>query len=283
MLQVSDLERMPDYHRIPPCQDMLSAIAKTQTSIETLVQQPLFYADVPLQGLSATVRGEESNLGNMLADAIRAFYDTDIAFMNGGSIRCDRILQSQETTPLRIRDLIDICPFGCPLVVRRISGRTLATALENSVSDAHADGRFLHPSGLGFSVDWNRREGERVLDTQYLPSSALQPQALDYDRIYTVAMPNFIALGFDGYSCFETTETLVDAEGAMTDTNLMLEIFDGTFTPQDDANCRVDDETTAGILRARAAIIKSRSETDGLPVVKPRCEGRIKVTGGSGL
>ncbi|KAF9220586.1 hypothetical protein BS17DRAFT_307347 [Gyrodon lividus] len=63
----------------------------------------------------------------MVADAVRAYYDADIAFINSGSLRCDRII---EAGAVIVKDMIDIIPFDNTFVVKRFSGRSVATALE---------------------------------------------------------------------------------------------------------------------------------------------------------
>ncbi len=281
--QITDLRKMPEYHRIPKCPKTLGALTAVHQKIEQLVQQPLLYTDVSLDGRSTAIRCQESNLGNMIADAVRAFCGTDIALVNSGSIRCDRVIEPSANRPLRIRDLVDISPFDNAMVVKRVSGRVLAAALENSVSDAHTDVRFMQLSGLRIYMDWNLAEGHRVTAIRHHPRHGAAPDVLDLDRLYTVAMTNFIATGFDGYSCFENTDTIVDTEGAMTDTNLLLEVFGGAFTSRDKIGGEVNDATTAGIARAREAVIKRYNESDGLPVIQPRLEGRIEVLSGPNL
>lgn len=91
------------------------------------------------------------------------------------------------------------------------------------------------------------------------------------DKVYTVAMVDFIATGFDGYTCFKDTPTVVDAEGAMTDTKLLMEIF----TEDEDKSISAD-ETAEGVERARNAIIH-RYHDDCLPVVSPSVDGRIII------
>lgn len=54
----------------------------------------------PSEGRTRLVCREETNLGNMLADATRAFYSCDIALVNSGG-----------GAPLCIRDVIEICPL----------------------------------------------------------------------------------------------------------------------------------------------------------------------------
>ena len=245
-----------------------------------MVKQQLVRTDAPLDGRTRVVRSQETNLGNMLADAVRAFYNTDIALVNSGAIRCDRIIKCIDGSPLRIHDVIEISPFDNAFVVKRVSGDVLAEALENSVSDAHTDGRFLQLSGLCMTVDWRRPEGRRASSIFHAPIKGNR-QPLESDRMYTVAMVDFIGSGFDGYSCFQAAETLVDAEGAITDTNLLLEVF-----KTGDKNKRkyeIADNHTDSINRAREAIIHRYHEIDALPTVNPTLEGRIKVINDSNL
>lgn len=74
-----------------------------QTHIADTVDTPLFHSAVPLDGRMFTVRTRETNMGNMLADAVRTYYNADIAFINSGSLRCDRIIDAGIVT---IKDMI---------------------------------------------------------------------------------------------------------------------------------------------------------------------------------
>lgn len=248
---------------------MLKALENVHGRIQKVVTQPVLRTSVPLDGRSGIVRSQETNLGNMLSDAVRAFYNTDIALVNSGAIRCDRVVECMADSPLCIRDIIDISPFDNAFVVKRVRGGVLAEALENSVSDAHTDGRFLQLSGLAIIADWKNPEGQRVKTISYISDGC--KIALEHDRMYTVAMVDFISSGFDGYSCFQDSETLVDTEGAMTDTNMLLEIFKSGSSSDSD----LQDEHTAGIQRAKKAIICGCNEIDSLPIVAPRLENRI--------
>lgn len=272
--QVEDLKGLPNYDEIPVSQQTLKILRRTHSKIEEVVTQPLLHTQTPLDGRTQVIRSQETNLGNMLADAVRAFYDTDIALVNSGAVRCDRIVQCVDKTPLCIRDVIEISPFDNPFVVKRVAGRVLAEALENSVGDSHTDGRFLQLCGLSITFDWARGEGDRVLEIFFhLPDGASIP--LEYNRTYTVAMVGFIGSGFDGYTCFKDCETLVDTEGAITDTNMLLEIFKSS--KEENGDHPLADHHTEGIQRARKAIIQGYHDKDGLPVVAPVLETRIKI------
>jgi len=286
--QIQSLPSLPNYNLIPPDPKTLSLLSNVRQRIETQVTQPLLHTSVPLDGRSTIVRSRETNLGNMLADAVRAFYDVDIALVNSGAIRCDRVIEpsADGVTPLCVRDVIDISPFDNAFVVKRVRGSKLLEALENSVGDSHTDGRFLQVSGLRIMVDWGCVDGERVKGVEFHAPTIkeggevqLITEPLDGERMYSVAMVDFIASGFDGYACFKECETLVDAEGAMTDTNLLLETFGDTAKKENEEGEKADVHTE-GIERVKKAIILGRHEVDGLPVVGPVVDERITVIGG---
>lgn len=236
-----------------------------------LVTKPLFRSAVALDGQSTTIRSQETNLGNMLSDAVRGFYNCDIALVNSGSIRCDKVLgPTDKNNYLSMRDAIDIFPFDNAFVLKRVSGSQLLQALENAVSDDHSDGRFLQVSGMRFAFSWRRPNKQRVISANVTDGFGNETAIL-VDTSYTIAMVDFLATGFDGYTCFKDTESIVDTEGAVTDTKLLMEIFSN-----DEKESVASDETAGNIERSRAAII-SRYHRDGLPVVEPRCDGRIQI------
>ena len=57
---------------------------------------------VPLEARRGRVRTQETNLGDFIADAMRARLKTDVALINGGGIRSDRIVPPG---PLTRRDV----------------------------------------------------------------------------------------------------------------------------------------------------------------------------------
>jgi 2',3'-cyclic-nucleotide 2'-phosphodiesterase (5'-nucleotidase family) len=271
--QIVNIKELQSYSSIEPSAQVLETLEAVERSVQHLVRQPLLYTNVPLDGRLRVIRSQETNLGNLLADAVRAFYDTDVALVNSGSVRCDRVVSPTRArgSPLSMRDLVGICPFDNAFVVKRIKGDVLLDALENSVSDAHTDGRFLQFSGLRIKAAWKRQECKRILQALFVPQDHFA-EDVDPERTYTVAMVDFIASGFDGYTCFKEATSLIDEEGAMTDTNLLLTIF----RPASNGDITTPkDETWLGIERARATIIKDYDTLDGLPIINPAVEGRI--------
>lgn len=78
-------------------------VGEIQTHIADMVDKPLFHSAVPLDGPTSVVWTEETN---MLPDAVRAFYNTDVAFINWGSLRCDRVIDAGVLT---VKDMIGAC------------------------------------------------------------------------------------------------------------------------------------------------------------------------------
>ncbi|KAL4930746.1 bifunctional metallophosphatase/5'-nucleotidase [Aspergillus undulatus] len=253
---------------------IVQVVKEIHDRVGNLVQKPLLRSDVPIDGRNSTIRSQETNMGNMLADVIRAFHDTDIGFFNSGAIRSDQILKATapESEPLLVRDIINICPFGNSLLVKRLSGEVVRLALENGVSDMHTDGRFLQISGLRVVANWQQPEWSRIVDVLVeRPDGSLEP--LDPVRTYTVAMPSFIAQGYDGFDWFRDQEAIVGEEAAMTDAGLLLAVFGHGEESEGGSE---NSAHAQGIERARAVAVVDHSPVDSLPIVRPEVEDRIR-------
>ena len=74
---------------------------------------------VPLDGRFSSIRTSETNLGNLICDIMIAATDSDLALLNSGTLRSDRI---HETGAFTLRDLNNILPMLDPLVVIEVTG-----------------------------------------------------------------------------------------------------------------------------------------------------------------
>ena len=145
---------------------------------------------------------EESDIGNLFADAFVAVAGTDVAFIHGGSLRKD--LPGGD---IRLVDLLDSYPFVDDVIVKEMSGEQIRRALEQSLTFERG---LLQVSGLRITYDTTQPEGQRLVSVEHggLPLS-------DSDRI-TVAAPGFLAEGGDLYTVFGESEAIRSA-GAVTD------------------------------------------------------------------
>jgi 2',3'-cyclic-nucleotide 2'-phosphodiesterase (5'-nucleotidase family) len=148
-----------------------------------------------LEGVEPAVRGRETALGNLLADAAREQMQTDVAVINGGSIR---INDNIPPGPITRYDMEGVFYYTNKLVAVSLSGQELLDMLRNSVSRADAgDGRFLQVSGLRF--------------TYHPPQFTIEPsdvtvggKPLDLSARYSVALIDYMYTNGieDGYVLF---------------------------------------------------------------------------------
>ena len=119
-------------------------------------------ADRIIDARKKTLRNGEAALGNFIADSLRWRASADIALVNGGGIRGDRIYPAGDVTE---RLLSELLPYGDRLYILKVTGKDLRWALEVSASalvgagDKYDpdirlhSGSFLHVSGLRVVYD----------------------------------------------------------------------------------------------------------------------------------
>ena len=168
------------------------------------------------QGGSPQVqRAGEAAIGNFTADAMRKKYSTDFAYINGGGIRdkfpastyvpADKSFNrpgADKVAPydVTLGDALAVYPFGNTVGVSVITGENLWKALENGVSNWPGDGRFPQISGFKFSFDTSKPVGSRVQSVTLPNGTAIAKDSQEY----TVAVPDFMIYGGDGYVGFFT-------------------------------------------------------------------------------
>jgi 5'-nucleotidase len=181
-----------------------AAVASFESRLGAALDTVAGNTRVPLDGVSQHLRSSETNLGDLVADAIRADAKTEIAITNAGSIRGNRIFPSG---PLTRRTLLEIHPFDNVICVLALSGKVVLDALNHGVSSLPtANGRFPQVSGLTMIVDQNAPAGSRVRDVR------VGGQPLDPNKTYTVAIPDFILKQGDGYTMFAGQQVRVAPE-----------------------------------------------------------------------
>lgn len=129
---------------------LASVLEQYNSVIEGKMEDVLAYVECDLDGKFASIRSNETNLGNLVADImLDAVDDVDIALLNSGTLRSDRV---HPKGPFKMRDLVTILPFMESILVIEMNGEQVHRALENGVSQyPKLEGRFPQVSGLRFS------------------------------------------------------------------------------------------------------------------------------------
>jgi 5'-nucleotidase len=195
---------VPMTSAIPDNAATAAVIAAYETRLGAELDIPIGTARVPLVADDLHLRASETNLGDFIADAMRADAETDIALMNSGSIRGNRVYPAG---PVTRRTLIAMHPFGNIICKLAVSGRVVLEMLNNGVAKLPAAaGQFPQVSGIRMTVDLSKPEGDRVRDV------TINGQPLDRNRSYTLAVPDFLLSGGDAYTMFAGQRVLVDHE-----------------------------------------------------------------------
>lgn len=115
---------------------------------------------VDLDGARERVRTQETNLGNLIADAYlekarKAIPETQLALVNGGGIRA-----SIPAGDVTLGQVLEVMPFNNMLVILRLTGAEILEALENGVSKVEDEhGRFPQVAGMRYAFDPARPAG----------------------------------------------------------------------------------------------------------------------------
>lgn len=198
-------ELIPITAALPDEPTTAAVIAGFENRLGSELDQPVATSAVALDAEELRLRAGETNLGNLFADALRETTGSDVAMMNAGSIRGDRLYPAGSITR---RTLIAMHPFGNTITKAEMTGRLLLQALTWGVSKLPATaGHFPQVSGLTMTLDLRAPIAERVKDVMVAGAP------LDPARTYTVALPDYILGGGDGYSMFPgAARILVTAE-----------------------------------------------------------------------
>ena len=173
-----------------PDKQILDELKDVNAKAEKMLNEVVAHSDKQLSSERLLVRRNESELGNLAADAFRWTAKSDIAICNGGGLRADL-----PAGDVRRRDTMAIFPFGNTLRVAEIKGSVVREMLEHSVEFYPASfGGFLDVSGLTFSYDPSKLGKHRVQDI------FVDGQPLDENKTYTIALADFQTAGGDDYT-----------------------------------------------------------------------------------
>ncbi len=184
-------------------QAVVGLIEEIKAANEEITSAVVGKTSVELNGERENVRTGETNLGNLLTDAMLAKVDADVAITNGGGIRAS--IDEGEITK---GEVITVLPFGNTTVVKELTGAQLLDVVEHGLSKYPAtEGLFPQVGGMKVIFDGSRPAGERVIELR------INGEPVEHDKAYHVATNDFMAAGGDGYETFADTETVVEAGG----------------------------------------------------------------------
>ncbi|AWJ92154.1 bifunctional metallophosphatase/5'-nucleotidase (plasmid) [Azospirillum baldaniorum] len=217
---------------LPPDPAMEKRVGVYLARLSELLDITIGTTATPLDTRRAAVRTGENAFASLIADAMRGHFNTDAAFINGGNIRGNR--QYEAGTVLTRRDIQRELPFRDTIIAVTLPGKALREALEVSAAGVeNQKGSFLHPSNMAVVYDLKQPAGSRVV------SVTVGGKPLDPDARYSVALPNYLAQGGDGYGMLKSPGASSGASG-----KLLWEIMAQHLTDRGTVSPRIDGRIT---------------------------------------
>lgn len=178
-----------------PNLDMLTLIDRYAGIFSALIQTPVGQVLSPLDTRTRVLRTSENAMGNLISDALRDYYQADVALVNSGAIRGN--CQYEAGILLTRGDLQSELPLHDVSCLVDASGATILAALEHGVGKIEsASGRFLQVSGLRYTYDAKAPLGSRVVEVE------IGGKPLEFDAIYSLSLPEYLNSHGDNYSMF---------------------------------------------------------------------------------
>jgi 2',3'-cyclic-nucleotide 2'-phosphodiesterase (5'-nucleotidase family) len=144
----------------------------------------------------------ESNIGDVISDAVRAATGAEIAFHNSGGIRADI-----PAGKVNMEQIYTVLPFDNVVLAMDLKGEDILALLERSAGLAKG---MLQVSGVTFRCDLTKLAGTRVSKV------TVGKAPLDRLRTYRVATNDFLSAGGDRFTEFRKGTNIVFG-GALRD------------------------------------------------------------------
>lgn len=178
--------------------DIKRILARVDNENSKSTSEVIGVSENNLNGERFCVRTSETNLGTLLAEAMKDTTGADLAITNGGGIR-----GSINSGVITRREIISAFPFENYVITKEVRGDDILKALEHGLSFyPEPSSSFPHVGGVSFKLDLLKMPGRRVYDV------FIKGERLDKDRSYKLATNDFLASGGDSYDMLKHAKML---------------------------------------------------------------------------
>lgn len=182
--------------QIPQDEKLLATLKTYQDKGNQLLSVKIGDVAGKLVGDRNIVRFHQTNLGRLVAEAQRQAAGADVGIMNSGGIR-----DSIQSGVITYRDILKVQPFGNIVSYFELSGAELIDYL-NIVALKEVDsGAYPQFSGISMIIDRTAKQVKEV---------KIQGEPINLSKTYRISLPNYNALGGDGYPVMDKNPTYVN-------------------------------------------------------------------------
>ena len=229
-----------DTSKLPKDEEVDAAAQEIMGGVDEVYGAPFATTEVVLDGDKPNVRTHETNLGDLITDAIvwsvvkeggieQVEPNQVVGITNGGGIRAT--LQPGDVS---MSDINTVLPFGNTVAVIYVTGAELLEALEASTfCTPETIGGYPQTSGIEWTLDTTKAYDQGDVYTlngkessYFAPASiqrvtitAINGEPFDPEATYAVVTNNFTAAGGDTYNVFNRAYV----EGSGFDTGIPLD------------------------------------------------------------
>lgn len=194
---------------------------------------------VKLNGIRTQIRSKETNLANLLTDAMLEYGKADLALMNGGGIR-----ESIPKGDISLYQVGQILPFTNSLMTIELKGEKVYQAIERGLKSYPngTNGGFLQVAGIQYEFDASKPVGERVLKI------IKDGKPLDKEGLYKVALNDYLFNGGDNYEEFKDAKVLYRGE-LLKDVLVQYLKEKKEVEPKEEGRIKVGNERYKGLFK----------------------------------
>ena len=229
-----------DTSKLPKDEEVAAKAQEIMDSVDEVYGAPFATSEVLLDGDKPNVRTHETNLGDLITDAMvwsvlkeggieQVEPNHVIGITNGGGIRV-----TLEPGDISMSDVNTVLPFGNTVAVIYVTGEELLEAMEASTfCTPETVGGYPQTSGIEWTLDTTKEYDQGEVYTlngkessYFAPASiqrvtinAINGEPFDPEATYAVVTNNFLAAGGDTYNVFNRAYV----EGAGFDTGIPLD------------------------------------------------------------
>lgn len=179
-----------DLAAVAPDPAITDLVAGMRAAQDVQLKEVVGFADADLEAERTIIRAQETNFGDLCADALLHMTKADIAIVNGGGIR-----HSIKKGPITKGDVIAAIPFADAVITKEVTGKQLMEILEFALRGLpNENGGFPQVGGLHLIVDAAKPAGDRIVAISQSNGTPISLQ-----KTYVLAVTDFLSQGGDGY------------------------------------------------------------------------------------
>ncbi|KUG00044.1 Mitogen-activated protein kinase MMK1 [Phytophthora nicotianae] len=190
-------QAIPIVESMPTDNSLDAVIATYQAQMDALEEQVIGNLCEDLDLTQSVVRAKDCKIGHLFADAGLQYYgagSADIAVMNGGGIRGDKVVAAGN---LSLGEVLSWSPFGNTLMTIQTNGASLKLFLNREMVGNCGDnvvqqnGFYVHPSGFNYTYTCTGNGAGAVSSLTWLNHPTNTGDIKDTDE-FVMALSNYL-------------------------------------------------------------------------------------------